>query len=70
MNRSFLYGLFGVVGVAAIGVLPIACKAGGVGVPCIPEDEYSFRFPGFKVTEEMVVPRGGPKIWLMWRDPQ
>ncbi len=25
---------------------------------------------GFKVTEEMVVPNGGPKIWLMWRDPQ
>ncbi|MEO8540292.1 MAG: GNAT family N-acetyltransferase [bacterium] len=25
---------------------------------------------GFKVTEEMVVPNGGPKIWLMWRDPK
>jgi ribosomal protein S18 acetylase RimI-like enzyme len=25
---------------------------------------------GFRVTEEMVVPNGGPKIWLMWRDPQ
>lgn len=25
---------------------------------------------GFKVTEEMMVPNGGPKIWLMWRDPQ
>ena len=25
---------------------------------------------GFKVTEEFVVPNGGPKIWLMWRDPQ
>lgn len=25
---------------------------------------------GFKVTEELVVPNGGPKIWLMWRDPQ
>lgn len=25
---------------------------------------------GFKVTEEFVVPKGGPKIWLMWRDPR
>jgi ribosomal protein S18 acetylase RimI-like enzyme len=25
---------------------------------------------GFKVTEEFVVPNGGPKIWLMWRDPK
>ena len=23
---------------------------------------------GFKVTETMVIPNGGPKIWLMWRD--
>ncbi len=25
---------------------------------------------GFKVTEELDVPNGGPKIWLMWRDPK
>jgi ribosomal protein S18 acetylase RimI-like enzyme len=25
---------------------------------------------GFKVTEVFQVPNGGPKIWLMWRDPQ
>lgn len=25
---------------------------------------------GFTVTEELVVPNGGPKIWLMWRDPK
>ena len=25
---------------------------------------------GFKVTEELVVPNGGPRIWLMWRDPK
>jgi hypothetical protein len=24
---------------------------------------------GFKVTEQMTVPNGGPPIWLMWRDP-
>ncbi len=25
---------------------------------------------GFKVTEELVVPNGGPKLWLMWREPR
>ncbi|MBI2766939.1 MAG: GNAT family N-acetyltransferase [Chloroflexi bacterium] len=25
---------------------------------------------GFRVTEEMVIPNGGPKVWLMWRDPK
>jgi hypothetical protein len=57
MNRSFLYGFVGLVGVAAVGLLPLACSAGGVGVPCIPEDEYSFRFPGFKVTEDIIESR-------------
>lgn len=57
MNRSFLYGFVGLVGVAAVGLVPLACTAGGVGVPCIPEDEYSFRFPGFKVTEDIIESR-------------
>lgn len=57
MNRSFLYGLVGLVGVAGVGLVPLACTAGGVGVPCIPEDEYSFRFPGFKVTEDIIESR-------------
>jgi hypothetical protein len=57
MNRSFLYGLVGLVGVAAVGLVPLACTAGGVGVPCTPEDEYSFRFPGFKVTEDIIESR-------------
>ena len=25
---------------------------------------------GFAVTEEVALPKGGPKQWLMWRDPQ
>ncbi len=25
---------------------------------------------GFRVTEVLTVPRGGPPLWLMWRDPQ
>jgi ribosomal protein S18 acetylase RimI-like enzyme len=25
---------------------------------------------GFKVTAELPLPKGGPSLWLMWRDPQ
>lgn len=25
---------------------------------------------GFKVTEEVALPKGGPSVWGMWRDPQ
>ena len=25
---------------------------------------------GFRVTEELTIPKGGPTMWLMWRDPQ
>lgn len=25
---------------------------------------------GFRVTERLDLPRGGPSLWLMWRDPQ
>ena len=24
---------------------------------------------GFRVTDEVQMPGGGPKVWLMWRDP-
>lgn len=57
MNRSFLYGFVGLVGVAAMGLVPLACQAGAVGQPCTPEDEYSFRFPGFKLTEDVIESR-------------
>lgn len=25
---------------------------------------------GFRVTEELTIPNGGPRLWLMWREPQ
>ncbi|HSN98344.1 MAG TPA: hypothetical protein VLS89_08600, partial [Candidatus Nanopelagicales bacterium] len=37
--------------------LPLACQSGGVGDPCIPEDEYDPGFAGFKVTEENIESR-------------
>jgi hypothetical protein len=34
----------------AVALIP-ACDAGGIGDPCIPEDEYSDTFSGFALTE-------------------
>lgn len=29
-----------------------------------------FERNGFRVREELVIPKGGPRTWLMWREPQ
>ena len=47
---SWLPGL--ILGLAALG-----CESGGVGEPCVPEDEYQTRFSGFAVTEVNVESR-------------
>src|SRR5689334_9307103 len=57
MTRSILAGLLGLFSIAAVGALPLACQSGGIGDPCIPEDEYSAGFAGFKVTEENIESR-------------
>jgi hypothetical protein len=57
MTRSILSGLLGLLSVVAVGSLPTACESGGVGDPCLPEDEYSAQFAGFKVTEENIESR-------------
>lgn len=54
---------------------PVLERCDKEGVPAYLESSKERNVPlyernGFKVTEEMVVPNGGPKIWLMWRDPQ
>jgi ribosomal protein S18 acetylase RimI-like enzyme len=54
---------------------PILEKCDREGIPAYLESSKERNVPlyernGFKVTKEMVVPAGGPKIWLMWRDPQ
>jgi hypothetical protein len=43
--------------VAALGVVTTACESGGVGDPCIPEDEYRQNFPGFNKEEVNVESR-------------
>lgn len=57
MIRSIVSGLFAALGVFAVGFLPLACESGGVGDPCVPEDEYNPLFAGFKVTEENIESR-------------
>lgn len=57
MTRSILSGVFALLGITAIGLLPSACQSGGVGDPCIPEDEYDPNFAGFKVSQENIESR-------------
>ena len=54
ITRSIIAGLFAVVSVASIALMPMACSSGGIGDPCIPEDEYNPEFQGFKVSEENI----------------
>lgn len=42
---------FSLFATALLGILPLACKSGGVGDPCVPEDEYNVAFPGYQVGE-------------------
>src|SRR4051812_16389852 len=68
MTRSILCGLLALISVGAMGVLPMACQSGGVGDPCVPEDEYKVDFPGFKVQEENMESRSfkcSPRICLV-----
>jgi GNAT superfamily N-acetyltransferase len=54
---------------------PILERCDRDGIPAYLESSKEVNVPlyernGFKVTEQMTVPNGGPPIWLMWRDPQ
>ncbi|MBA4180091.1 MAG: GNAT family N-acetyltransferase [Anaerolinea sp.] len=54
---------------------PILARCDAEGVPAYLESSKEINVPlyernGFRVTKELVVPSGGPKIWLMWRKPQ
>jgi N-acetylglutamate synthase-like GNAT family acetyltransferase len=53
---------------------PVLERCDREGIPAYLESSKEKNVPlyernGFKVTEEYNVPNGGPKIWLMWRDP-
>jgi hypothetical protein len=40
-----------------LGLAALGCESGGVGEPCVPEDEYQTRFSGFAETEVNVESR-------------
>jgi len=42
---------FSLLGASLLGLLPLACQAGGVGDPCTPEDEYNVQFAGYDPKE-------------------
>src|SRR5688500_16223768 len=46
-----------VVSVLLLGVFALGCVSGGVGDPCVPEDEYSTGFSGFSKGEVNVESR-------------
>jgi hypothetical protein len=43
--------------VAFASLVLVGCPAGGVGDPCVPEDEFKGNFAGFKLTEENIESR-------------
>lgn len=45
------------LGAVAVGLMALGCNPGGVGDPCIPEDEYRPQVPGYAVTEVNVESR-------------
>lgn len=55
--RGVLSGVVAVVAVSAAAVVPSSCQTGGIGDPCIPEDEYFGEFSGFQVSQENIESR-------------
>jgi ribosomal protein S18 acetylase RimI-like enzyme len=54
---------------------PILDRCDTEGLPAYLESSKEKNVPfyerhGFKVTEVIELPKGGPKAWLMWRDPR
>src|SRR5690349_3864783 len=55
--RRILQGVLAVGAIGALGVSPSSCQSGGIGDPCIPEDEYKGIFGGFRVSQENIESR-------------
>lgn len=47
----------GFAGLLGIALGAVGCESGGVGDPCIPEDEFLTNFPGFNLSEENIESR-------------
>ena len=62
-------------GIGAALMQPVLARCDAQGIPAYLETQKErnvpyYRHHGFEVIEEMDLPRGGPHLWLMWRDPQ
>ncbi len=56
-TRVIPTGLWAIVCAAAAAAFPAGCQSGGVGDPCVAEDEHDPSFSGFKMTEENIESR-------------
>ncbi len=62
-------------GIGGALMAPILERCDGEGVPAHLESSKERNIPyyerhGFRVTGEIDLPKGGPRIWPMWRDPR
>ena len=62
-------------GIGSACMQPVLAKADAEGTPCYLESSNLKNVPlyernGFRVTDVVDLPDGGPSLWLMWRDPQ
>ena len=62
-------------GIGAALMAPVLERCDAEGVPAYLESSKERNIPyyerhGFRVTGELDLPKGGPRLWPMWRDPQ
>jgi ribosomal protein S18 acetylase RimI-like enzyme len=53
---------------------PVLAHCDAEGLPCYLESSKERNVPfygrhGFEVVKELALPRGGPRLWTMWREP-
>jgi GNAT superfamily N-acetyltransferase len=62
-------------GIGSALLAPVLERCDAEGIPAYLESSKERNVPfyarhGFVVTEELQVPSGGPRLWLMWREPR
>lgn len=62
-------------GIGGALMAPVLERCDTEGIPAYLESSKESNIPfyerhGFRVTEELPLPSGGPSVWLMWRDPR